>query len=153
VGEIILYLEVLKACQRAAEADAYVNQWGVMCPDPKPQGAGRSLFARMIYPRMSEIIQLLGSGSLMALPSEADFDTPLGPEIERYLATDSATARERVQLFHLAWDIACSAFGGRQTLYERYFGGDPVRNTILLYEGYDKEPAMRRVREFLEREE
>jgi len=102
---------------------------------------------------MSEIIQLLGSGSLMALPSEADFDTPLGPEIEKYLATDSATARERVSLFHLAWDIACSSFGGRQTLYERYFGGDPVRNTVLLYEGYDKEPAMRRVREFLARED
>ena len=53
---------------------------------------------------MVEILQLLGSSSFMIRPSEADFHTPLAPEIEQYLATDTATARERVQLFHLAWD-------------------------------------------------
>ena len=71
------------------------------------------------YPEMVEILQLLGSSSFMMRPSEADFHTP-GPEIEQYLATDTATARERVKLFHLAWDIACSSFGGRQVLYERF---------------------------------
>ena len=55
---------------------------------------------------MAEIIQLLGSSSLMALPGEVDFSGPLGQEIEKYLETDTATARERVQLFHLAWDLA-----------------------------------------------
>lgn len=149
VGELIIHLEMLKACQRAAEADAALDQWGVMCPAEAPQAAGRLMFARSIYPRMVEIVQLLGSSNFMALPSEADFDTPIAPDITRYLATDSATARQRVKLFHLAWDVACSAFGGRQTLYERYFGGDPVRNTMMLYSRYDKEPAMQKVRAFL----
>ena len=27
----------------------------------------------------------------------------------------------------LAWDVALSAFAGRQVLYERFFFGDPVR--------------------------
>lgn len=149
VGELIIHLEMLKACRRAAEADASRDQWGVMCPAEAPQGAGRLMFARTIYPRMVEIIQLLGSSSFMALPSEADFATPLAAEIDRHFATDSTAARQRIQLFHLAWDVACSAFGGRQTLYERYFGGDPVRNTIMLYSRYDKEPAMQRVLDFL----
>ena len=70
----------------------------------------------------------------MALPSEGDFDAPIGPEVERYLTTDTADARERVRLFRLAWDVACSAFGGRQVLYERFFGGDPTRNALLLYQ-------------------
>ena len=87
----------------------------------------------------------------MALPAEADFETPIGPEWERYLATDNASARERAHVFHLAWDVACSAFGGRQVLYERFFGGDPVRNAMLMYNTYDREPAMQRVREFLDR--
>ena len=152
IGEIVVYLETLKACVRAAEADAKLNQWGVLCPAPGPLTAARNLFSKTMYPRMAEIVQLLGSSSLMALPAEADFDTPVAPELERYLATESTGARDRVRLFHLAWDVACSAFGGRQVLYERFFGGDPVRNAMLLYEGYDKQPAMDRVQQFLERE-
>ena len=108
------------------------------------------MFAGTMYPRMAEIIQLLGSSSLMGLPTEADFTAEISPELEKYLATDSTGARDRVRLFHLAWDVACSAFGGRQTLYERFFGGDPVRNTMLLYQGYNKSPAMDRVQQFLE---
>ncbi|MAF37722.1 MAG: 4-hydroxyphenylacetate 3-monooxygenase, oxygenase component [Chloroflexi bacterium] len=152
IGEIVVYLETLKACVRAAEADAKLNQWGVMCPAQGPLVAGRNLYAKVIYARLAEIVQLLGSSSLMALPTEADFDTPISPDLERYLATDTTGAKDRVRLFHLAWDVACSAFGGRQVLYERFFGGDPVRNAILLYQSYDKTHAMDRVQWFLERE-
>lgn len=95
-------------------------------------------------------MQLLGGGSLMALPSEADFDAAIGPEVERYLSTDGATARERVRLFRLAWDVACSAFGGRQVLYERFFGGDPTRNALLTYRTYDRAAAVRRALDFLD---
>jgi 4-hydroxyphenylacetate 3-monooxygenase len=150
VAELITYRNMLKACLRAAEADAAPNQWGVMAPDVGSLLAGRTLFGRTIYPRMVEIIQLLGTGSLMALPSEADFETPLGPEISQYLATDTASARDRARLFHLAWDVACSSFSGRQVLYERMFGGDPVRNSMVLYKSYDREPFAQRVRAFLE---
>ena len=153
IADLIVYLEVLKACIKASEADAFVNQWGVMCPSPGPLTAARHMFADVLYPRMVEIIQLLGSSSLMALPSEADFDTVLSPEVSKYLATDAASARDRTKLFHLAWDAACSAFGGRQLLYERYFAGDPVRNAMMLSTSYDSEPMIRRVQEFLDWEE
>ena len=152
IGEIVVYLETLKACVRAAEADAKLNQWGVMCPAQGPLTAGRNLYSRTIYARLAEIVQLLGSSNLMALPVEADFDTPVAPELERYLATDATGAKDRVRLFHLAWDVACSAFGGRQVLYERFFGRDPVQNAMLLYQSYDKTSAMDRVQRFLERE-
>ena len=151
LNDILVYLEILKACVRASEADAELNEWGMMCPAQAPLVAGRNLFPRMMYPRMAEIIQILGSSSLMALPSEADFDTALTPEVERYLATDSSSARDRTRLFHLAWDVACSSFGGRQVLYERFFGGDPVRNSIALSNGYNRGTAMERVQDFLDR--
>ena len=149
VAEIVIHLETLKACMRASEADAALNDWGVMCPAQAPITVGRALYPTTIYPRLAEIVQLLGSSSLMALPSEGDFDAPIGPEVERYLTTDSASARERVRLFRLAWDVACSAFGGRQVLYERFFGGDPTRNALLLYRSYNRDGAVERVREFL----
>ena len=145
IAEIILDLEVMRACLRASEADAAPDDWGVTCPARMPLDAARNLFPRM-YPRMVEILQLLGSSSLMALPSEADFGSELAPDLERYMATGAATGKERVALFRLAWDVACSAFGSRQALYERFFFGDPSRMASALYGVYDKEGAKARVR-------
>ncbi len=148
LAELMMYTEVMRSSLRAAEADAKLDEWGVMCPDPMPIEVIRSLFMNL-YPRMVEILQLLGSSSLMAIPSEADFKTPLAPQIEQYLATETSSARDRVQLFRLAWDIACSSFGGRQELYERFFAGDPLSRARFLYNLYPKDQAMDRVRHLL----
>jgi len=150
LAELIEDLEVTKALLCASEVNAALDQWGVMCPARIPITVARNLFIRM-YPRMAEIIQLLGSSSLMALPGEIDFSGPLAKHIEKYLETDTATARDRVQLFHLAWDLACSAFGSRQVLYERFFQGDWMRNASILYNTYDVEPLMQQVQEFMAR--
>ena len=88
----------------------------------------------------------------MALPTEADLSGPLANDIEQYLDTDTASAEERVRLFRLAWDTCCSAFASRQVLYERYFGGDSLRNAIILYGLYDKQPATQWVQEFVDQE-
>src|SRR5919106_3447903 len=105
LAELMVHTEVMKASLRAAEADAQLDRWGVMCPAGLPLEVIRTLFMN-VYPRMVEILQLLGSSSFMIIPSEADFHSALKPEIERYLATDTASARQRVKLFRLAWDIA-----------------------------------------------
>ena len=151
MAEIIENLEVTKACLRAAEVDAEIDQWGVLCPSALPLQVARNSFIRM-YPRMAEILQLLGSSSLMALPTEADMNGPLSEEINRYLETDTASAEERVKIFRLAWDTCCSAFGSRQILYERFFQGDRNRNVVLLNNMYDREPMTDWVRDFLQEE-
>jgi 4-hydroxyphenylacetate 3-monooxygenase len=148
LAELMVHTEVMKASLRAAEVDATLDRWGVMCPAGLPLEVIRTLFMN-VYPRMVEILQLMGSSSFMIIPSEADFQSALKPEIEQYLATDSASARERVKLFRLAWDMACSAFAGRQVLYERFFAGDPLNRAQFLYSIYPKEPLMERIREFL----
>jgi 4-hydroxyphenylacetate 3-monooxygenase len=151
LAEIIENLELTKACLRAAEADARLDQWGVMCPAQFPLMVARGLFIRT-YPRMAEILHMLGSSSLMALPTEADLSGPLAADIQQYMETDTASAEERVRLFRLAWDASCSAFATRQVLYERWFGGDSFRNAIILANLYDREPMTHWVREFLEQE-
>ena len=108
----------------------------------------RNVFIKM-YPRMAEILHLLGSSSLMGLPTEADLQGPLAEDIRRYMDTDTATAEERIRLFHLAWDTCCSAFASRQVLYERFFQGDHLRNAVILNNLYETEPAVRWVEEFL----
>ena len=151
MAEIIENLEVTKACLRAAEVDAEIDQWGVLCPSALPLQVARNSFIRM-YPRMAEILQLLGSSSLMALPTEADMNGPLSEEINRYLETDTASAEERVKIFRLAWDTCCSAFAGRQVLYERFFQADAVRNSVILYNMFDRDPMTGWVKEFLDQE-
>jgi 4-hydroxyphenylacetate 3-monooxygenase len=152
IGELMLTTQLTRAAMRAAEAEARIDEWGVFCPDPVLVESTRNLFMTA-YPRMIEILQLLGSSSFLITPSEADFKTPLAADIERYLATEKTPARERVQLFRLAWDLAGSAFGGRQVLYERFFASDPLTRARVLAAIYPKDEVRERVLEFLEHED
>src|SRR5438270_3048880 len=64
IGELMLNTELIRACLRAAEADAATDRWGVMCPAILPVECTRNLFMTA-YPRMIEILQLLGSSSFL----------------------------------------------------------------------------------------
>ena len=149
MAEFIENLQVTRALLKTAEVEAQVDQWGIMCPPYMPLLTARRMMIRM-YPRMAEMLHLLGSSSLMALPTKADLSGPLAEDIASYLDTDTATAEERVRLFRLAWDVCCSSFGSRQVLYERYFGGDAQSNASLMYSLFDAQPMSDRVVEFLE---
>src|SRR5271154_2639814 len=152
IGELMLYTELMRSCLRAAEADAEIDQWGVMAPAILPVESTRNLMMTA-YPRMIEILQLLGSSSFLLTPSEADFKGPLAPDIEQYLATDNTPARDRVKLFRLAWDVAGNAFGSRQVLYERFFASDPLTRARAMAAVYPKGPVMERVLDFLGKSE
>ncbi|HVC54553.1 MAG TPA: 4-hydroxyphenylacetate 3-monooxygenase, oxygenase component [Stellaceae bacterium] len=152
IGELMLYTELMRSCRRAAEADAAIDQWGVMCPAILPVESTRNLMMTC-YPRMIEILQLLGSSSFLIQPSEKDFAGPLRPDIEQYLATDSLAAKDRVKLFRLAWDTAGSAFGSRQVLYERFFASDPLTRARAMAAIYPKGQVTERVLEFLGRDD
>ena len=54
-------------------------------------------------------------------------------------------------LYRLAWDVAGSAFAGRQVLYERFFFGDPVRMAMLAVDNTDLKPLTQRIKDFLNR--
>src|ERR671930_1287764 len=75
LGELTMYTELMRACMRSAEADATLDEWGVMCPVPLQIELTRN---RMMtaYSRMGEILQLLGSSSFKIVSSDADFKSP-----------------------------------------------------------------------------
>ncbi len=150
LAEMIITAELMRSSLRAAEADAHVDQWGEFVPARPPLDVARNLFPRL-YPRLVEIIQLNSSSSLMATPAEADFQSPLLPDLERYFAGSGALAKDRVALYRLAWDVAGSAFGSRQVLYERFFFGDPVRMASALVDNTELKPLVKRIENFLNR--
>ena len=150
VAEVIIALEQLRALVRSSEADAQCNEFGVMTPSWPPLNAARNWYPKL-YQQFPAMLRKLGASGLMALPTEADVEGPAHDDIEAYLQSATLTGTERVRLFRLAWDLCISSFAGRQTLYEYYFFGDPVRMAGALVGSYDREPYKARVREFLDR--
>jgi 4-hydroxyphenylacetate 3-monooxygenase len=150
LAELWVNLETMKAFLRTAEADAALDEWGVMRPAWDPLDAARNLFPRL-YPRMVEIVQQIGASGLVAMPSEQDLKGPLVEEIKKYYQAARAEAFDRIPLFRLAWDASLSAFASRQVLYERCFFGDPVRMAGALITGHaaDIQELSDRVREFV----
>jgi len=148
ITEIIVGLETLKALLLKSEQEAKLNEWGYMEPDRASLHAAITIFPK-IYPRFTEIIQLLGASGMMSIPKEADFQSPIKKDLEQYLQARGADAEERVKLFRLAWDLTMSPFGTRQTHYERFFFGDPVRVSGLLYRLYDKQQYVEKINDLL----
>lgn len=147
LGEMVTYLETLRSCLRRAEVDA-VAFGGVFYPQGDAVHAALRSFP-MLYPRMIEIMQLLGAGGYMMTPSERDLQSPVADAITEYYQGASVSAAERIQLFRLAWDIVGDSFGARQQIYERYFSGDPVSLMAACYLDYEKGTAVERVRTLL----
>ena len=151
IAEVIAALEMLRAFGRAAEADAEMNEFGVLTPAWAPLNAARNLYPRT-YQRFPEILRKLGASGLMATPTQADVTGPAAADIGTYLQAAALGGAERVRLFRLVWDTCISAFAGRQALYEYYFFGDPVRMAGAYVGSYDLSPYQAAVRAFLSRE-
>jgi 4-hydroxyphenylacetate 3-monooxygenase len=151
LGEIVDAVETERAYLRAAEADAVTDERGFVHPDPDILATARNYFPK-VYPRLIEILQLIGSSGLMATPTERDLASPaIGGDIDRYYQAATLMGKERVQLFRLAWDLACSGFAGRQVLYERFFAGDPFLLMASRFLSYDRSAAVARVKALLAR--
>ena len=102
------------------------------------------MFPKMFI-RMCEIIQIMGAGGLVAVPSFAELKGEVAADVEKYFESANASSETRIKLFRLAYDTAVSSFSGRQQLYERYYSGDPVRLAAMLYNIYDKDPHVARI--------
>ncbi|MGD7054101.1 4-hydroxyphenylacetate 3-monooxygenase, oxygenase component [Sutcliffiella horikoshii] len=137
ISEIIVAVENHKALLLASEMNAKPDKHGTMVPDVTPLSVAIVQFPK-VYPRFIEILQLLGASGLVSIPTEADLESPIRADIDQYLQSATTDAKTRIQLFRLAWDISMSAFGSRQTLYERFFFGCPTRLAMGLYHEYDR---------------
>src|SRR4029077_2214521 len=150
LAELIQHAEFVRACIRASEADAAISPAsGLMTPAEMPLWTVRMMFPKM-FVRACEIIQLMGGGGLVAVPSYAELAGPAAADVERYAQAANADAPTRIKLFRLAFDAAVSSFSGRQQLYERYYSGDPVRLAGALYTLYDKDTPVARIHAMLD---
>jgi 4-hydroxyphenylacetate 3-monooxygenase len=150
LGEIWTYAEFARAAVHSAETDAFEYGNGVWFPNGGPLSALRAALPTW-FPRVAEIITLIGSHNLLATPSETELDDPaLRDLINRYLrGAKSIEVRDRARVFRLAWDFVGSALAGRNELYERFYLASGARNYQLAHTLAPKERSKRLVDQLL----
>jgi aromatic ring hydroxylase len=146
LGEIWTYAEFARAAIHSAETDAFEYGNGVWFPNGGPLAALRAALPTW-FPRVGEIITLIGSHNLLAAPTDAQLRDPkLRPAIDRYLrGAGEMKSDERARIFRLAWDFVGSALASRNELYERFYLASGARNYQLANALAPKERARRLV--------
>jgi aromatic ring hydroxylase len=128
LGELWTYVELTRSALAAAEAGAAECGNGMWSCDERPFRALRPTLPQW-FPRVNEILRLLGSHNLLAAPTRAELDDPsLGPLARTYFqGADGLDADQRVKLFRAAWDFTGSSLASRNDLYERFYLASAAR--------------------------
>jgi 4-hydroxyphenylacetate 3-monooxygenase len=150
IAEAMWVAETLRALRYHGESEAHEDQWGNYVALRRPLDTSRNTYPKL-YPKLIEMIHMLGSSSLMATPTEADLGNNLSEDVAKYFQTVNLNSEDRIALFRLAHDVAVSGFGNRQVLYERFFFGPQNIMASIYYDLYNKDDMMDRVTEMLKR--
>lgn len=150
LGEIWTYAELTRSAILAGEQGAHEYGNGAWFLDRRPMDALRAVLPDW-FPRVNEIIRLIGSHNVLATPTAAQFaDTQLRPLIDKYLrGAGDVTAKERARIFRLGWDFAGSALASRNEQYERFYLTSGARNRQGAQIRADRTDADRLVDRFL----
>ena len=137
LGECLNYVEIVRSCILCSELECEPTPVGTVRPRFEPLQVIRTMLPQW-YPRVIEVMQTIGGGGLLAMPSAADFSSTIASDIEKYYqGADGRPTAERIKLYRLAWDLCGDAFGMRQLQYERYYAGDPYRALAMNYFTFD----------------
>ncbi|GMA60483.1 hypothetical protein GCM10025859_09230 [Alicyclobacillus fastidiosus] len=138
LGELLTQVETLHALVIASEANAKPDEFSNLVPAMPFIETARNLNSRY-YPRAIEILQQIGAGGFMQVPSQPEaFRGSISSLIDKYFAGATVAADDKIKLFKLAWDLVGSQLGSRHELYERFYAGDPVRTFASQYVNADK---------------
>ncbi len=150
LGEIWSYAELTRAAVFAGEQGAREYGNGAWFLDERPLGALRAVLP-FWFPRVAEIIRLIGSHNMLATPTAAQFADPaLRPLIDFYLrGAGEVSAEQRARIFRLGWDFVGSALASRNEQYERFYLTSGARNQMGAQMRADRSVADALVQRFL----
>ncbi len=146
LGELVANVEIANGLLEASAKNVVSNR--------QDGGSLRSLAAALwvfipqAHMRVVEVIRQVSGSGLIMTPTSQDFDNPeIAEHLDRYLKGKNMTARERVRLFKLAWDMLGEQFGARQLQYEWFYAGDPMFTRSRFYHS----PAVQEYKGMIER--
>jgi 4-hydroxyphenylacetate 3-monooxygenase len=138
LGEMAAIASIVDHMVTAQEASATVDEEGVVWPSRTALYAVMALQSEL-NPRLIDMARELAGGSMVALPSsEKDFADPeIAADLERYVHSPGFSARDRVRLLKMAWDLIGSEFAGRHQQYEKFYGGASFLVKQNMYRNFD----------------
>jgi 4-hydroxyphenylacetate 3-monooxygenase len=138
MGELAALVQTVETMLQAQEITATIDDKGVVWPSKAALYAVMALQSEM-NPRMIEIIRELTGAAMISLPSSIkDLESPeTAADMNRYMQSSTAGAKERIALMRLAWDFIGSEFGNRQHQYEKFYGGASFLVKQNMYRSYD----------------
>ena len=138
MGELAALVQMVETMLEAQETKAHIDEKGVVWPSLPTLYAVMAMQSEF-NPRMIEIIRELTGSAMITMPSSVkDLDSPeTAADIERYMHSGNATARERIQLMRMAWDFIGSEFGNRHAQYEKFYGGASFLVKMNMNRAYD----------------
>lgn len=142
IGELVAFVGVAEGirlgatadCQRRAEAFAggKLEILGDGVSEARAQGnfgfAALNFYFPWVNTKALDVLRLAAGSGVLA-PMQADYQHPdIGPLMDQWLIGPATSAKDRLQLMKMAWDMTGTEFGSRAGLYERLYSGDPERN-------------------------
>lgn len=137
LGEIACYIEMTRSSIELAVERAYDYGDNNVFPDGRPFHPMRAMLATW-FPRVREILTLIGSHNLLAAPSRVMLDDArLRPLIDEFMfGAEGFDAERRAALYRLAWDFIGSGLGSRNDLYERNYLGSARTTRLHMFGRY-----------------
>ncbi len=147
IGELIALVNVGEGIRSGALADsvrkAEAYDKGVRMVqgdglgEAEFQGASGFAALNVFFPhaatKAADVLRMAAGSGVLAM-TEADYNNPdVGPLLDKWLIGPDTTAKHRLELMRLAWDMTGTEFGSRAGLYERLYSGDPERNFQLWF--------------------
>jgi len=147
LGELAMYIEMLRLALVGMQQEAYLTSGGLYAPGDT---LSADAFAAQVAPRVTEIAREIGASGIIMQPSEADLASDkLRPFLDKYMRGKDMGVDHKSRLFRLAWDLLADSYGMRQDLYERWYRGNIVRNRIALYKKFDNRLIEERIKELI----
>jgi aromatic ring hydroxylase len=86
----------------------------------------------------ADIQEALGEAAVRV--SLAEFDSPIGADLERSLSGAGLSGRDKARLFKLVWDLVGTEFGARHELYEMNYAGERGALVAGVHREYSRRP-------------
>jgi 4-hydroxyphenylacetate 3-monooxygenase len=137
MGELASLVSIVESMLLAQESLATIED-GVLWPSRTALYSVMALQSEFNGRMLETIRELVGSGMITLPSSFRDFENPeIARDIDRYMGSGSADAKQRIALMRLAWDFIGTEFGSRHQQYEKFYGGAPYVVKQNVYRSYD----------------
>ena len=150
LGEMCTFTGAIRSSFELSLLKANKTAAGNYKPANAPE---RRAFTTMVSERFIELVEHIGTSSLIFLPTAKDWDNPeIKQYLDVYMRGKDSSPLDRYKLCKFAWDLTGDGFGSRQQMYERLHSGDPNVMVVNAWRQTDLSKARKLIADFLELE-